>query len=438
VADAEVDKLARRVVRLVEADTVDGVSSLRPGERLQLDERHEKLLKPLAQNLDLPARLAPMAHKFAHHGDPRWHDPREDARRGLTALVARSADALAPDSSLPPPENAKARDRLATAVTRAYAVNATPRLVEHLFPNGRPDDLGRFAPPQLEGDVAAARAMAIAIGARTAAREEDVLRKLVADGDGGAAYAAADLLLKNRTDYERLPDEQKPGIRRHLARSIEAGFAERDIREVKQREFTEELENRRADITGGAGTIDTASAMATDELGRLNTFLRDIDYWQRSAEPQLGEVRAAVARELVSRVEHHAGIDTPLTVGQVDSADAVPVAAAGTMVTMSGIPEENRAAAADATATMLTEGFDQLPARLAEWRADGLDVNQEAAQYGATLGDRTLAAVRAFEHQAPSGSDPAIPPLTRVKGATVRSGDGPAAVRDKGADGLIR
>ncbi|HZX01611.1 hypothetical protein [Kribbella sp.] len=36
MADADVDKLVRRVIGLVEADTVDGVSSLRPGQRLEL------------------------------------------------------------------------------------------------------------------------------------------------------------------------------------------------------------------------------------------------------------------------------------------------------------------------------------------------------------------------------------------------------------------
>ncbi|GAA3119610.1 hypothetical protein JOF29_006412 [Kribbella aluminosa] len=420
MAAADVDKLAHRVIQLVERDTVDGVSGLRPGDRLALDPAHVELLEPLAQNLDLPGRLAPMMRRFTKRQDPErpdrrdplWHDPREGARRGLTTLVARCADALEPDPQLPPPDDAEARNRLATAVSRAYAANATPRLVEHLFPNGRPDDLGLFTPPQLEGDVAAARAMAIAIGARTATREEDVLRKLVAEGHGGAAHAAADLLLKERPDFKSLPTGEQPGIRRHLARGIEAGFAVRDVREARHRELTEELENRREDVTGGAGTIDTASALATDELTKLNAFLQDIDYWQQSAttEPGLAEVRAIVTDRLVTRVEHHAGIDTSLTRAELKSPSAVSAAAADAMVATSTIPRESRPAAVQATATMLTEGFDELPQHLAIWQAEARDIPREAASYGAALGDRTMAAVRTFEHHPP---EPLPDPSTR-------------------------
>ncbi|MET9314922.1 hypothetical protein ABZX12_24180 [Kribbella sp. NPDC003505] len=449
---AAVDRLVQQVTRLVERDTVDGVASGRPPE---LSEGHVEMLQPLADNLDLPGRLATTLRVVSNHQDGRWYDRREDARAGLTELVALCANSLEPDPSLPPPVDARARDRLAAAVSRAYAANATPRLVADLFTDGRPDDLGRFALPQLEGDVAAARAMAIAIGARTATREEDVLRKLVAEGHGGAAYAAAGMLLDDRLDYQRLPAEQQPGIRRHLARSIEAGFATRDIREAKQREFTEELENRREDVTGGAETIDDASKMATEELGKLNGFLADIDYWQRSVEPQLDEVRGIVAEHLVSRVEHHAGIQTDLSAAQVTSPAAATTAAAQTMVTASSIPAASRPEAAAATATMLSEGFDELPALVAGWQADGANVSRRAELYGATLGDRTLTAVRAFEQQPPNpngtalnreqagpaafAADPAIPPLRRIHaGETRRADEGAARPRTGGPDGLTR
>ncbi|MET9268753.1 hypothetical protein [Kribbella sp. NPDC003557] len=393
-----VERLVQQVTRLVERDTVDGVASRRP---IELSDGHVEMIQPLADNLDLPGRLATTLRVVSNHQDGRWYDRRADARAGLTELVALCADALEPDPSLPPPVDAGARQRLARAVTRAYAANATPRLVAGLFPDGRPDDLGRFAPPQLEGDVAAARAMAVAIGARTGLGEDGVLKRLVAAGHGGTAYEAAEMLLETRPDYERLPAEQRPGIRRHLARSIEAGFVVRDVREARARELTEQLENRREDVTGGAGTIDTASGMATDELGKLHAFLQKIDYWERSDPRPAGDVRAIVARELVSRVEHHAGIQADLTNAQLTSPSAVTAAAAETMVATSAIPAEHREAAAAATAGMLAEGFDELAALETTWRAGGADVNRQAALYGATLGDRTLAAVRTFEQQAP-------------------------------------
>ncbi|MGZ0148363.1 hypothetical protein ACXJJ3_14930 [Kribbella sp. WER1] len=433
----DVDRLAQRVIRLVEKDTVEGISSLRPGQRLALDDDLVRRLTPLAENLDLPVRLSPTISKpLQHrHRDSWWHDPSADARRALTELVARSADALEPDPALPPPVDAAARDRMATAVTRAYAANATPRLVEGLLENGRSDDLGRFTPPQLEGDTAAARAMAIAIGARTGTREEDVLRKLVAEGHGGAAYAAADLLVENRPDYRALRADQRHGVRRHLARSIESGFAARDVNEAKQRELTEELENRRADITGGAGTIDTANALANDELARLDVLLDQIEFRPPPPEPDLDQLQALVAEGMVIRVEHHARIDTTLTDEQLKDPHLAAAAAADAMVATSAIPRASRPAAVEATTTMLTEGFAELPTHLAEWRTAHRDLTQEAARYGATLGDRTMAAVRTFEHQPPEplpdaittrfATDPALPRAQALPTTTPASSAAP-------------
>ncbi|TCC03675.1 hypothetical protein [Kribbella soli] len=460
MAEANVGKLVQKVNQLVVLDSVDGVSSLRRGQTLELSAGHVEMLEPLADNLDIPGRLAPSIHRISNHQDGRWHDRREDARAGLTELVAMCADSLEPDPSLPPPVDAGARDRLATAICRAYAANATPRLVAGLFPNGRQDDLGRFPPPQLEGDVAAARAMAVAIGARTAAVEDAVLKRLVAAGHGGAAHEAAAMLLEARMDYARLPEGQRAGIHRQLTRSIEAGFAERNVQRAAARELTKELENRREDVTGGAGAIDTAGRIARDEVGKLHEFLQKIDYWEESMEPQptqhpasLDEARAIVARGLVSRVEHHAGIQTDLTDSQVESPPAATAAAAETMVTTSTIPVESRPAATAATATMLTEGFDELPTLVDNWRADGSDVRREAEVFGGTLGDRTLAAVRGFEVHPPNaqaaeparaqalGNDPAIPPLRRVQaptGQTRRPDDAAAPARNKGSDGLVR
>ena len=166
----------------------------------------------------------------------------------------------------------------------------------------------------------------------------------------------------------------------------------------------------------------------------------------------LDEVRAIVARGLVSRVEHHAGIQTDLTDGEVGSPPAATAAAAETMVTASTIPVASRPAATAATATMLTEGFDELPALVDNWTADGANVQRQAEVYGGTLGDSALAAVRAFELHPPNphaaepgrtqalGLDPAIPPLRKVRasaGQTHRT-DPAVPSRTQGPDGLIR
>jgi hypothetical protein len=194
-------------------------------------------------------------------------------------------------------------------------------------------------------------------------------------------------------------------------------------------------------------------------VGKLHEFLETIDYWEESMEPQqpteerqpLDEVRAIVARGLVSRVEHHAGIQTDLTDGEVESPPAATAAAAETMVTASTIPVASRPAATAATATMLTEGFDELPALVDDWTADGANVQRQAEVYGGTLGDRTLAAVRGFEVHPPNaraaepsrvvGTDPAIPPLRKVQasaGQTHRTDDPAATSRTKGPDGITK
>jgi hypothetical protein len=149
------------------------------------------------------------------------------------------------------------------------------------------------------------------------------------------------------------------------------------------------------------------------------------------AEPQLDQIQALVAGRLVARVEHHAEAEAGLTADQLKSPAAATTAAAQTMVASSRtLPLESRPAAAGATANMLAERFDELPRLLDEWNTRGLDVGEEARRYGAALGDETLAAVRGFERHAPDPSvipprghsaaatfttDPAIPPLTKVR-----------------------
>ncbi|WP_350278507.1 hypothetical protein [Kribbella sp. HUAS MG21] len=433
MTDANVDNLIRKVGELVVRDT-GGVLFRPPAVGQDLRDR----LEPLADNLDVPARLAPTVPAALGRGSAS--DPRADVRASLTELVALCADSLEPPDSLPEPNDPEHRTRLAAATSRAYAAFATPRLAPQLFANGRADDLGRFPPPQLEGDVAAARAMALAISARTGIGEESALTELVADGHGAAAPTAARLLLRPDPEYLRLPEDQQGGIVRHLARDIEADFADRDVEEAAFRELTVELEARREDVSGGAGVIDKASATATRELGKLHALL------QRTRPPQLEEVRGIVAEHLVTRVEHHAGFQTGLTADQTKEPATATAAAANTMVLSSTIPSASRPEATAATATMITEGFDELPALMAEWRADGSDVRRQAELFGSTLGDRTMTAVRGFERQPPQpaeraqsfAADPAIPPLRSVRTGESRRTDDPARPRTRGSDGLTR
>ena len=138
-----------------------------------------------------------------------------------------------------------------------------------------------------------------------------------------------------------------------------------------------------------------------------------------------------MADRLLIRVEHHSGVGTGLTAAEAVSPAAVTAAAADAMVTTSTIPRASRPAAAAATATMLAEGFDELPALVDDWRARRADVHREAELYGATLGDRTMAAIRSFEVHPPDPAgavpdrsqdaaakyltDRAVPPLRAVR-----------------------
>ncbi|WP_328997134.1 hypothetical protein OHA18_21990 [Kribbella sp. NBC_00709] len=127
------------------------------------------------------------------------------------------------------------------------------------------------------------------------------------------------------------------------------------------------------------------------------------------------QIRPVVTERLVTRAEHHAGILTSLTAGQMRSPREVAAAAAEILVAMSAIPAASRAAAASATAGMLIERFDALPTEVAGWTARGLDVHREAERYGGSLGDEAYAAVSVFERHPPVAQDPAIPPLRRVQ-----------------------
>ncbi|TDO66837.1 hypothetical protein EV651_104404 [Kribbella sp. VKM Ac-2571] len=53
MADGVVDKLVQKVNQLVVLDNVEGVSSLRRGQTLDLSAGQVEMLRPLADNLDL-------------------------------------------------------------------------------------------------------------------------------------------------------------------------------------------------------------------------------------------------------------------------------------------------------------------------------------------------------------------------------------------------
>lgn len=291
MADANVDILIRKVNQLVVEHT-GGVSFAPP----EIDAGHRRLLEPLADNLDVPAKLAPSVDAVLNHRYGRAYDRRGDIRVGLTELVALCANSLEP--SEPTPAGPADRSRLAIAVSKAYATFATPQLAPRLFANGRADDLGRFPLPVLEGDVAAARAMAVAIGARTGSGEGDVLTALVADGHGGAAAAGARLLLKATMGYSRLPEPEQQTLVRRVGAGLESGFVARDLRAAAERELTEVLENRREDVAGGAGTVDAVSTMAAREIQELHDSLDQRPDWHSTDQVRRAAPPAEVAESM--------------------------------------------------------------------------------------------------------------------------------------------
>jgi hypothetical protein len=269
-------------------------------------------LAELGATLDVPARLL---------SGPDGENRQQAVRTAVTAAFALAAHGLEPDGRLPFAENPANRERLGWVVSQAYAHFATPRLVAALFPNGRPDDLGSFPLPVPEGDVAAARALALAIGARTGAGEEQVLTRLVAAGRNGVGPAAADMLLRLHPGYAQLPQLERDALLRSVSNTVESGFAARNLEAAAQRELTAVRENRRPDIAGGAAAIDAASRVAGAEVRELHAFLDKRSEWdvanqQRSAARDAARpVGAPLGRpesvpQLMQRVSREVGVLT--------------------------------------------------------------------------------------------------------------------------------
>ncbi|GAB2571264.1 hypothetical protein [Kribbella endophytica] len=279
MADEAVDNLIVLMNRAVVEHT-GGVPSVYGREVLEVTPELRAAIEPIADNLDVPARLAPNLRAVLAHRDGRVVDERQYLHEQLTTLVATCAGALEPDDRLPGTPESPERDRLAAAVNKAYALEATPALVPKIIENGRPDDLGTFRWRVPEGDVVAARAMAVAIGARTGRQYPDVLTAMAAAGKGGAAPAAAEMLLnKQGTAYGSLPQPEKDALLTQVARGLETGFAQRDLRGAASRELTTVVEARQIDVRGGVTPVDQASAGAAAEVRSLHDFLDRLPEW---------------------------------------------------------------------------------------------------------------------------------------------------------------
>ncbi len=311
---APVDDLIRTINRLVVADT-NGRSMASGNQLPGVTGSDLQRLTPLAESLDIPQRLAPSPAAVVNRGSGEAYDQRPAIRAALTEVVASCANTLEPRGPLPAAADPDDRSRLGIAVSRAYAESATPRLVARLSPNGRSDDLGIFTPTVLEGDTAAARALAVAIGARTAQRHEAVLTALVGAGRGAAAPAAARMLLDTKPRFRTLPDPEQQVVVRVVAQQLETTFAGRDQQRAAARELTEELENRREDVTGGAGSVDVASRLAAEQVQELH------DFFDRLPESHpASQARAEkVARAQIGRPESvdHFVRRTERTVGEL-------------------------------------------------------------------------------------------------------------------------
>ncbi|MGW1345370.1 hypothetical protein ACWCOV_30280 [Kribbella sp. NPDC002412] len=310
MADPVLNDLIRKINQLVVADT--GGRSMATGDQVPgVTRGNQRRLLPLAENLDIPARLAPSPEAVVNRGGGETYDQRVGIRAALTEVVASCANTLEPPSPLPAPADSYHRSRLGIAVSRAYAATATPRLAPLLFENGRADDLGRFTPPILEGDVAAARALALAIGARLNQRDDAVLTALVGAGRGGVAPAAGRMVLGVTPGFATLPDAEQEAAVRAFARNLETGFAARDLTGAKARELSEEVENRRQDIAGGAGAVDTAHRLAATEIQKLHGFLDKLDEWhparQERAQKLAGVQRPESVHQLAERIEREVG-----------------------------------------------------------------------------------------------------------------------------------
>jgi hypothetical protein len=321
VADPVVDDLVRTMNQLVAADVGRHAGDELPRLRYAADAEalalNESLLRKLADSRDIPARLAPtpaaiLARADGPDGFQHADDERPRIRQALTELVADCANSLAPAGPLPPAGDPEGRSRLGLAVCTAYAELARSRLEPALFPNGQPEDLGLVPLPDETGDAVAARALVFAITARTpqSETEDDVLKTLVQAGRGGAAQAAAQLLLHTNPNFVRLPTvEQRDAVVRYVAQELEKGFATERPLPKTENVLAYTLQERTFAANWGAGVVDDASRQGNEEVEKLRKIF---DQRPRPAhavaepEPELAGLptqRPASVHELVQRIK---------------------------------------------------------------------------------------------------------------------------------------
>ncbi|MFF0344165.1 hypothetical protein [Kribbella sp. NPDC004875] len=316
--DPDVLNLVHRINQLVARDSRG--RSAGPSDRvLEAASGHHQALGALARNLDLPVKLASSPQVDLTRGARQVVDRREDVRAALTAVVAACASSL--DARIPPPPTTDParRERLTTAIGQAYAATATQRIVPGLLTNGRPDDLGSFPHTILEGDAAAARALALAVGARIDQNDERVLKALVGAGAGCAGRAAAGLLLYRNEDYMTLPaGKQREVFADNFSDELETRFGARDLGEARVRALTEEIESRWGDIAGGAGAVDGANARVVAEIRELHEFFDQLPDWHEAKQTRDANRASAQARP------------APVESAQVESAqvESAPVGSA--------------------------------------------------------------------------------------------------------------
>ncbi|TDW69985.1 hypothetical protein [Kribbella pratensis] len=266
MADAQVSGLIRSINELVERDT--GSWSLAVGDQItqRVTRSDQRQLRLFADNLDIPARLAP---------GPGENDRRPRIRAALIETVAGCAGVLEPREPAEESLYPYGRSRFETANSRLYAQYETPRLVAGLRRDGRPEDLGVFPPPVIEGDVLAAHAAVVAISARTGRPEREVLRELVAAGRGAHATAAARLLLQSRPGFTALPAPERNELTTAIADHLEAQF-ENHERQVPGPEIGAVLADRQQLAGFGSTAITTASQDANEEIAHLHEFFDKI------------------------------------------------------------------------------------------------------------------------------------------------------------------
>jgi hypothetical protein len=271
VAHPKVEALVRRITLVVAQDL-----GTAPPDRLpELREYDEELLLRLAENIDIPARLAPGRDAVLKAAGGRAEDDRPKLRGLLTDLVADCAYAIEPEGRLPEPGSVEGRSRLARSTCQAYAELATPaRLAEKLFENGRPDDIGLFPAPDETGDAVAARALVLGIIGRTEGAENDVLKDLVRVGRGGAATEAARLLLAANADFRTLPGRrQREVVVNDVAARLEKGFAAPRQVSVIENVMAAAIQERTFAANWGATALGGASRRAGEQVAGIHRTL---------------------------------------------------------------------------------------------------------------------------------------------------------------------